>query len=88
MIIKIVYNSENDSSFYKELIELLDSCNIKYTSYDSKYIKDRKKGYTVKGAFSARLDPFVGVYEDSNPIKGFYSEARECTVDNIRKYLL
>ena len=31
---------------------------------------------------------YVGVYDDEGtPIKGFYSEAGECNIDNIIKYL-
>lgn len=87
MILKIVYNSDLHESFYKELCQFLDANSIKYESYDSKFLKDRKKGYKVKGAFSARLDPFVGVYKNDSPIKGFYSEVKECTVNNIIEYL-
>lgn len=88
MTFKIVYNSDSNKDFYSNLEKLLSENNIKYESYDSKYLKDRKKGFKVKGAFSARLDPFVGVYdEEKNPIKGFYSEACECTIGNIDKFL-
>lgn len=87
MVLKIVYNSEVQSKFYEELIESLKSYpDLEIESYDSKYLKDKKKGYKVKGAFSSRLDPFVGIYTDK-PIKGFYSEANECTVKNIINYL-
>ena len=52
-----------------------------------KFLKERKKGYKIKGSFSARLNPFIGVYNNDKPVKGFYSEANECTIDNITKYL-
>ena len=87
MIFKIVYNSDEHDSFYKELCKLLDSNNIEYESYDSKFLKERKKGYKIKGSFSARLNPFIGVYDNDKPVNGFYSEANECTIDNITKYL-
>ena len=42
MIFKIVYNSDEHDSFYKELCKLLDSNNIEYESYDFKFLKERK----------------------------------------------
>ncbi len=87
MELAIVYNSDKHKDFYNSLINYLLQNNIKYSSFDAKYTKERKKSYRVKGAFSARLDPFVGIYENNNPIKGFYSEANECTLDNIINYI-
>lgn len=89
MLIKIVYNSEIHYQFYIELLNRLkkEFPDIIIEDYDSKYLKDKKKGFKIKGSFSSRLEPFVGIYEDKKPIKGFYSEANECTVDNIIKYL-
>ena len=56
--------------------------------YDARYFDTRKKGYLkCKSAFSARLDPFVGIWKNNIPIKGFYTEVDECTIDNIVNYL-
>lgn len=86
MVIRIVYNSEIHS--IKDIIDELNQRHIKYELFDNNYSKDKKKGYKIKGAFSARLDPFMGVYDDNgNPIKGFYSEASECNLANLIKYL-
>lgn len=48
MILKIVYNSDLHKSFYKELCQFLDANSIKYESYDSKFLKDRKKAIKLK----------------------------------------
>ena len=85
MVIKIVYNSEIHN--IKDIIDELNTRHIKYEVYDNYYTKERKKGFKIKGAFSARLDPFMGVYENDAPIKGFYSEVSECTLSNLIKFL-
>lgn len=81
----VVYNSDLHKDFYSNLIDKLEG--FKYEVLDNKYTLDKKKGFKVKGAFSARLDPFVGIYKNKKPIKGFYTEAEECKVDNIINYL-
>ena len=51
-------------------------------------LKDRKKAFKIKGGYSARKNPFAILLDmDKNPIKAFYSEANECTVDAIEKIL-
>lgn len=86
MVLKLVYNE--CEALLNELLSVRDKYDFTLEAYDSRYLTERKKGYKVKGAFSARLDPFVGVYDDEGkPIKGFYSEANECNINNIIKYL-
>lgn len=87
MLLKIVYNSETDYQFFKNLASFLAERSIDYEEYDVRYIKDKKKAFKVKGAFSARIDPFIGIYQDDKPIKGFYSEANECNYDNVIKWI-
>lgn len=55
--------------------------------YDPNIYKDRKKAFKLKGSYGARLDPFAVILEDGEPIKAFYSEANECTIDNIINYV-
>lgn len=78
-----------DESFYRELIDLVSTfADIHTEGYDMTYSDHKKKGYLkCKSAFSARKDPFVGVWIDDIPAKGFYSEANECTIENIKDYL-
>lgn len=90
MIIKIVYNSDDTPNFYNNLTVEINSKfpGLKVESYDVKYLKDRKKAFRTKGTFSARLDPFVGIFsDDKKPLKGFYSEANECKINDIISYL-
>lgn len=86
MIVKLVHN--DDPIFSKLFEDVCNEHNIIYEIYDLRYLSDRKKGYKVKGAFSARLDPFIGIYNDENqPIKGLYSEVGDCTISKFNEYL-
>ena len=87
--IKIVYNSEavNNEEFAWALTSVLQGMGVEYEIFDVKYKKERDKGFKVKGAFSARLDPFVGVYDGRLAVKGFYSEVGEVNVMNVIDYI-
>lgn len=87
--LRVSFNSELPGHFFEKLTKMLEEFpDIKMEEvYDSKFSDTRKKGYKIKGKFGARLDPFVGVFEDDVPIKGFYSEVSECNIDNIKHYL-
>lgn len=78
----------NNPEFCSQIVDLKDQFNIEVEVYDARYFDTKKKGYLkCKSAFSARLDPFVGIWKNNIPIKGFYTEANECTIDNIVNYL-
>jgi len=87
--LRVSFNSELPGHFFEELTKMLEEFpDIKMEeAYDSKFSDTRKKGYKIKGKFGARLDPFVGVFRDDIPIKGFYSEVSECNINNIKQYL-
>ena len=88
MIIKIVVPKVSEA-FSNPLVKYLKENFPDYelVLYDESFFKDKKKAYKVKGACSARLSPFVSVYDDKKElIKAFYSEAGECTIENIIKY--
>ncbi len=89
MIVKIVYN-EKSSTLASSVIAYLckKHPDFEIESYDEDYYNDRKKAFKVKGACSAKLVPFVAIYNDHKElIKAFYTEAKECTFDNIKNYL-
>lgn len=88
MKINIVYN-EKTSDLASTIIAYLCKFHpdIEIESYDEDYSKDRKKAFKIKGACSARMTPFVSIYNKRELIKAFYSEAKECTFDNIKNYL-
>lgn len=51
-------------------------------------LKERRKAFMLKGGYSAKKSPFAVIFDvDKNPLKAFYSEVEECTIDNIEWYL-
>lgn len=87
--LRVSFNSDLPGHFIDDLTEMLKEFpDIKMSEvYDGKFSDTRKKGYKIKGKFGARLDPFVGVFIDDVPVKGFYSEALECNINNIKSYI-
>ena len=87
IIVKIVYDSNMDTKFQEELVNNLPE-DVSVEIHDMAYTKSRKTGFKVKGAFSARLNPFVGIYKDKEILKGFYSEdAKNFSVNNIINFI-
>lgn len=86
MIAKLVHNE--DLEFSNNFKSICEQNDISYEIYDMRYTADKKKGFKIKGAFSARLDPFIGIYrDDGTHLKGFYSEANECTLSNFKEFI-
>ena len=68
----VVYDNIKDK-------ELLDKINlgvpffIDYVNMNT--VKGKKEGFRIKGPWSAKLNPFIELYDDENKIiKVFYSE--------------
>ena len=78
MLLKIVTSED---------ISRLDKFFTTIEHYNPNVYKDRSKAFKTKGAYGARLDPFAVILEDGEPIKAFYSEVNECTIDNIINYV-
>jgi hypothetical protein len=82
------YNSDYHGNFVAELMNLLlNYPEIKTTFQDGKYSDTRKKAFQIKNKFGATIDPFVGIKIDDAFKKGFYSEANQCNINNIKEYL-
>lgn len=94
MNLKFAYNNDSEILFR----QVQDNISEKYPliiveGFHENLMKERKKAFGLKGSFSARLSPFAVLYDsENNPVKAFYSEVNECTLDNIinnlNKYLL
>lgn len=84
-----VYDDASEK-FFADLRELV-KCKyplVELIGLHENILKERKKAFKVKGGYSARKNPFAILLDtDKNPIKAFYSEANECTVDAIEKIL-
>lgn len=82
------YNSDYHGNFIKDLMDLLSNYpDIKTIFQDAKYSDTRKKAFQIKNKFGAMIDPFVGIKIDDEFKKGFYSEANECNINDIKNYL-
>lgn len=80
-------NSENYFNGLKDLVKRKYPF-VELIGLHENTLKGRKKAFQIKGSFGARQTPFAVMVDlDKNPIKAFYSEANECTVDNIEKTL-
>ena len=86
--IKVVYNSEiKGTAMLAETVEAVYGPRYKVELFDEKYTKEKKLGAKVKGAFGARLIPFIGVYIDKRAIKGLYEEAGEANMSDLINFI-
>jgi hypothetical protein len=89
MILKVSYNDDSEI-FYKELIQLITNKYplIEVEGYHENKLKERNKSFKLKGGYGARKSPFMILIDDDKiPVKAFYTEANECSLDNIEKVL-
>lgn len=96
LTVKMAYD-EKSESLYKTLKDLLNQKypDIIFEGYAEDSLKERKKAFGLKGCYAARLVPFTAVStivendeeKEEKPMKAFYSEVSECTIDNILKFI-
>lgn len=96
LIIKMAYD-EKSEGLYKTLKDLLIQKypDVVFEGYAEDSIKERKKAFGLKGSYAARLVPFAAISKvvekeeekEEKPMKAFYSEVSECTIDNIIKFI-
>ena len=70
---------EKSESLYKTLKDLLNQKypDIIFEGYAEDSLKERKKAFGLKGCYE----------KEEKPMKAFYSEVSECTIDNILKFI-
>lgn len=85
--IVLCYNTSSDLLYGSLKTFMSDYPEVVFEAWNEDLFTERKKSFKVKGHFAARQTPFCGVFKDSTGIKGFYSEANECTEENIKSYL-
>ena len=81
---------DNSQNFLHELTEVIKTeyPEVELNSFHEGLFKERKKAFTLKGGYSARKTPFAVLFDvDRNPLKAFYTEVAECTVENIKFHL-
>lgn len=84
--LKLVYNTDFEKLYLDIKNYIVDKSNIQLEAYHEEFKNDKKKAFTLKGSWSSKQTPFL-LIECEKPIKAFYSEANECIIDNIIKYL-
>lgn len=84
MILKVAYD-DNSEKFVKDLKRaLIEYPLIELEDYHEQIFRERKKAFALKNEWGTRIAPFaILVDNDKNPVIAFYSERKECTVDNI-----
>lgn len=88
-VLTVAYD-DNSEKFFSDLTKMVESKYpfVDLIGYHEQMFKERSKAFKVKGGWSARICPFAVLTDlEKTPIKAFYSEANECTVDNISKIL-
>lgn len=83
MLLEISYNDDSQELVKQLEKELTKFVDVKFKSYHEELFKERKKSFKLKGAYGTRLCPFALLTIDSKPVKAFYSELNQCTVENI-----
>lgn len=87
LIVSVAYN-EDSFKFFQALEEKLSDSSVSLVSYCEDFNKEKKKAFMLKAGYGARKTPFAAITnEDKVPLKAFYSEVSECTVDNIIEYI-
>lgn len=83
MLLEISYNDDSQK-LVKELEKELERFkDIEFKSYHEELFKERSKSFKLKGAYGTRLCPFALLTIEGKPVKAFYSELNQCTVENI-----
>lgn len=84
MEVSITYNDKSQIKGLLNKIEDRDDKSLSFIFIDS--IKDKKKAWSLKSHWGAKLDPFIIIMDEDKPIKAFYSEA-ENSINNLILYL-
>lgn len=96
LTVKMAYD-ESSEGLYRTLKDIMDQKypDIVFEGYAEDSLKERKKAFGLKGCYAARLVPFAAVStiteseeeKEEKPMKAFYSEVSECTIDNILTFI-
>lgn len=82
-----VYIVHNDPLVEKRVIESEYVSTPFIHFIDEGSLKGKKEAFKLKGAWGARLTPFVAVFDGEEIIKAFYSEADNDVIGSLIKYL-
>lgn len=86
MILEMSYD---DDKLVNEILE--NYPDLLLEAHNENTTKGKKESYMFKSHWAARQNPFAILFEDMDKnkvIHAFYSEAGECTFENINEYLM
>lgn len=88
MVVRFIYSDNDQRSLGWEVEGFCRNNKLYYMGLDRNYYKDKKKAINTMVSCGAYTTPFCSIYDNNKElIKCFYSESKECTVDNIINYL-
>lgn len=87
MELKVSYNDES-LEFFQELSNIINQKynDITVVGYNENVKKERKHAFGLKSNYGTKLTPLV-VILNPEPIKAFYTDVKECRIDNIISYI-
>lgn len=87
MELKVSYNDES-LEFFQELSNIINQKynDITIVGYNENVKKERKHAFGLKSNYGTKLTPLV-VILNPEPIKAFYTDVKECRIDNIISYI-
>lgn len=87
MELKVSYNDKS-LEFFQELSNIINQKynDITIIGYNENVKKERKHAFGLKSNYGTKLTPLV-VILNPEPIKAFYTDVKECRIDNIISYI-
>lgn len=83
----LCYNTDSELLASAVKKQIAHYPELTFESYNEDLHTERKKAFAIKGNFAARATPFCGILDDNTIKKGFYTEAHQCTEQQISEYL-
>jgi hypothetical protein len=89
MTLSVVYDDNSEQLVNQLKEEISNYPLLELKTLHEGLLKERKKAFKLKGAYSARKTPFALLYDDLNkkPVIALYSESNDCNFNNIIKVL-
>lgn len=81
--IKIAYNNNEDLN---KLISIIGNRKYEVIAYNENKYKDKKKAFSLKNKFGAKMLPFIIIEGPNDFLKVFYQESGN-SLENFRNYL-
>lgn len=81
--IKFAYNDDEDLN---KFLSILGNRKFEVITYNENKYKDKKKAFSLKNKFGAKMLPFIVIEGSNDFLKVFYQESGD-SLENLRNYL-